>query len=134
MKRSKLSRALPIVAAPVVLVVLAWFAGPALAVWLPACPLYEFTGLYCPGCGLTRAAHHLVHGHLRAAVAMNPLIVVLAILGCYVFVCELLDALGRPVEYPKFIYRWHWAFWGAIVAFGIARNVHSYPFSLLAPH
>ena len=28
----------------------------------PACVLHALTGLYCPGCGGTRAAYDLVHG------------------------------------------------------------------------
>ena len=35
--------------------------------FLPPCPLHEFTGLWCPGCGSTRALHQLVHGHLALA-------------------------------------------------------------------
>ena len=31
---------------------------------LPGCVFYQFTGLYCPGCGMTRALHALVHGDL----------------------------------------------------------------------
>lgn len=37
------------------------------------CPLYGLTGLYCPGCGGTRAVYDLAHGNLPGALAMNPL-------------------------------------------------------------
>lgn len=37
-----------------------------------ACTLYEFFGLYCPGCGTTRALDALVHGRLFTAVRANP--------------------------------------------------------------
>jgi hypothetical protein len=116
------------------LFIVAWFADPRMSGWLPKCPLHELTGLYCPGCGLTRAAYHLAHGHARAALAMDPLIIVLAAIAAYVFVCELLNALGRQIRYPRFIYRWHWAFWALIAGFGVARNIHTYPFCILAPH
>jgi Protein of unknown function (DUF2752) len=39
----------------------------------PLCPLHAVTGLPCPTCGSTRAASALVHGHLTAALAWNPL-------------------------------------------------------------
>ncbi|RRQ89270.1 hypothetical protein CQW44_01230 [Streptomyces griseofuscus] len=37
----------------------------------PVCPLYRFTGLYCPGCGGLRSAHAFVHGDLAAALHDN---------------------------------------------------------------
>ncbi|MDQ1395484.1 MAG: hypothetical protein QOG64_743, partial [Acidimicrobiaceae bacterium] len=29
----------------------------------PPCPLHAITGLWCPACGATRAAHALLTGH-----------------------------------------------------------------------
>src|SRR5437764_764257 len=43
----------------------------------PRCMLYTLTGLQCPGCGGLRAAHHLLHGHIRTAFHYNPLLFVL---------------------------------------------------------
>lgn len=37
----------------------------------PVCPLYRFTGLYCPGCGGLRSAHAFAHGDLAAALRDN---------------------------------------------------------------
>ncbi|WP_425555543.1 DUF2752 domain-containing protein [Kitasatospora kazusensis] len=34
---------------------------------LPFCPWRRLTGLQCPGCGGTRMAYDLLHGHLTAA-------------------------------------------------------------------
>ena len=42
----------------------------------PPCPLHSMTGLYCPGCGSTRALHQLAHGHLATAFHFNPLLIV----------------------------------------------------------
>ena len=39
------------------------------------CAFRHVTGGYCPGCGLTRGARHLVHGELAAAWADHPWIV-----------------------------------------------------------
>ena len=38
----------------------------------PPCPYLALTGLACPGCGLTRAAHFLLHGDITRAFAFNP--------------------------------------------------------------
>jgi hypothetical protein len=68
---------------------LAGVAGlAALAVlhsWVPPasaafaiCPLRRFTGLPCPGCGMTRAFAHLAKGEWTAAVHDHPLAPALA--------------------------------------------------------
>ena len=41
----------------------------------PICPFKAVTGLDCPGCGGTRAAHQLFTGHLGAAADLNVLAV-----------------------------------------------------------
>ncbi|MDR1801653.1 MAG: DUF2752 domain-containing protein [Lachnospiraceae bacterium] len=38
------------------------------------CPVYTFTGIPCPGCGLTRAGKLLLHGDLDGAFHMHPFI------------------------------------------------------------
>src|SRR5881227_1045193 len=50
---------------------------PATSGVFPPCPLHYLTGFYCPGCGSLRTVHQLLHGHLYAAWAMNPLSVIL---------------------------------------------------------
>ena len=41
----------------------------------PPCPIKQLLGLECPGCGATRAAAALLHGHLREALRQNALFV-----------------------------------------------------------
>ena len=36
---------------------------------LPACPFHAVTGLYCPGCGMTRCLHAVLHLDVGAAMA-----------------------------------------------------------------
>ena len=35
------------------------------------CMLYKYTGLYCPGCGVTRMCVHLLHGEIYKAFRSN---------------------------------------------------------------
>jgi hypothetical protein len=37
------------------------------------CPLHRLTGIWCPGCGLTRAFVSMAHGDVRRAFGFNPL-------------------------------------------------------------
>ncbi len=41
------------------------------------CPFNALTGLYCPGCGGTRAAYDLLHFDVAAAISSNVFAVVL---------------------------------------------------------
>lgn len=44
------------------------------SLWL--CPLNTFTGFQCAGCGMTRAAHELLHGNVEQAFHFNVLSVI----------------------------------------------------------
>ena len=39
-----------------------------------SCPLYSLTGLYCPGCGGTRALRLLMEGRILASLVCHPLV------------------------------------------------------------
>ena len=56
-----------------------WRTNPADVPWLPRCPSALLLGLQCPGCGSTRAVHHLLHLALAAAWRHNPALLVLGL-------------------------------------------------------
>ncbi len=96
------------------------------------CLFHTFTGLYCPGCGLTRALHALVHGDLVQMLAMNPLLPVLIatlpLLVLHGWGYRL--AVPRPVLQTLLSAR----FWiGLILGYGVLRNLPWWPFTWLAP-
>lgn len=106
---------------------------PRTTSWYPGCPLHELTGWWCPGCGLTRAAGHVVRGELGAAVAANalwPLVLAGVTLGWLAWTAR---TRGRPL--PGVLRRWRPAWTVAltvvVAAFGVVRNLA--PFAALAP-
>jgi hypothetical protein len=54
-----------------------FFFDPAQHGFYPICLFHSLTGLNCPGCGATRAAYQLLHGHLLRALHDNALFVLL---------------------------------------------------------
>jgi hypothetical protein len=52
-------------------------AGTHVRLGLP-CPLRALTGVPCPLCGMTTAAGRLAGGHLAAALAANPFVLLVA--------------------------------------------------------
>lgn len=110
--------------------VLRTFDPNAAGSFFPPCPFHELTGLFCPGCGITRALHALVHFDLARAVSMNALVVLslplLAVMGWQGFSGRAL--LPRALARVAFDGRW-WI--GALVAFGVLRNLPW--FAWLAP-
>lgn len=107
---------------------------PATSGVFPPCPVRYLTGLYCPGCGSLRALHALLHGDLRRAWAMNPLMVVMLPFVTYGLVSEgLLELRGKGLPQVMLPASWIRALFVAIILFAIARNLPVHPFNLLAP-
>lgn len=103
--------------------------GPSI---LPPCVLHELTGLYCSGCGITRALRLILNGHFYAGFRMNPLAVVsLPFLLAALAVILLRLWRGRPV--PSLPLWLPWVALAVIVLFMVARNLPWEPFSWLAP-
>jgi hypothetical protein len=91
----------------------------------PPCPYLVLTGLACPGCGLTRAAHFLLHGDVMRAFAFNPwAFFSTPALAAF----ALLPALTDPVRTVRARTGISWVMLVVTVAFWIWRNTDSYPF------
>lgn len=92
---------------------------PAATSWYPRCVFHTLTGLDCPGCGGTRALHHLLHGRVGDAFAMNPML----------FAMLLVAAFAAPAflrgESPRFMSKpWFgWTSFVVLTGFWIGRNL-----------
>jgi len=89
----------------------------------PPCPVFAVTGLYCPGCGSTRASHHLMHGRVATAMTFNPLMVI----SIPIVVAMLLRPriTRRPIT--------AWAAAAILIVYALLRNLPWEPFASLAP-
>jgi hypothetical protein len=127
-----------------VVVVLLGFGGaayltasvpPTASSWYPKCMFHAATGLHCPGCGLTRAAHALLNGHPLAAFSYHLFAPVLFLLAALAVVRGLVRwALREPQANRRPIRPfWPWLCVAALLAYTVARNIPAEPFSHLAP-
>jgi hypothetical protein len=92
-------------------------------VFLP-CPFRTLTGWWCPGCGLTRATHHLLHGHVVQALRLNAFVVPVLIVLAVVWLAWLAASTGRSIGRLLSIPTWTYAVAiAALVAFGVVRNL-----------
>ncbi len=97
---------------------------PAVSDFYPRCWLYATTGWQCPGCGGLRATHQLLHGHLAAAWALNPLVIALVPAAVWFGIeWALASRRGRGMRIPDFGVRGVVSLMLVLAAYGILRNL-----------
>lgn len=106
---------------------------PAGQFFYPRCAFHATTGLLCPGCGGTRAAHALLHGRFTEALRSNAAAVlgVPVLLGAFAWRTGSRRRHGLPADgLPA-----AWVGWiaAALTVFGIVRNLPGEPSRWLAP-
>ena len=109
-----------------------YFVVRALGGGLP-CPIYTATGIYCPGCGITRMFMSLFSGDIVSALKYNAMVMVLMpfMMFCGVrWSCEFVKN-GRLGRMKKADLIAVWIAFALIVIFCILRNTPA--FSFLAP-
>ena len=91
---------------------------------LPPCPFRSLTGLWCPGCGLTRATHHLLHGDVLGALRYNALLPFVLMLITLLWVDWYARSTGQRSLLLVRIPRWAPTAGIAVaVAFAVLRNL-----------
>lgn len=113
-----------------------WLSPPGSGVPYPPCPTYAWLGMYCPGCGSTRALSALLHGHLAAAWSYNPALVVagapvIAWLAGSALVAAVRDRWPTPRRAVPSVAGW--TILALLLAYSVLRNMPGKSFDWLRP-
>ncbi len=65
------------------------------------CPSKRFLNIECPGCGLTRATQHFLHGEWEVALDYNPLVVIVVPLLGALWVYQLIALIRYMRAYHQ---------------------------------
>ncbi|OAK55950.1 DUF2752 domain-containing protein [Rhodococcoides kyotonense] len=88
------------------------------------CPIHAVTGVWCPGCGATRAFGDLVRGDVASATASNMLFVLLAVVGLGLWAAWVRARLrSRPLFSARPPVWLLVAGVATVVAFTVVRNI-----------
>lgn len=75
---------------------LVWkFNGFTIGAYLPPCVFHAMTGLYCPGCGGTRAVYALLRGEVGMSLFYYPFVFYAAVLGTWFMVSQTIERISR---------------------------------------
>ena len=98
-----------------------------------SCPIYALTGLYCPGCGASRAIRSLLHFDLLQALRYNAFVTVSSpFIGLYIAALSVSyvrfgeDRVSRKIPITPVV-----IFVSFAILYGVLRNIPA--FSFLAP-
>ncbi len=78
-KPLKVAAAVAVSLSTAILIAALYAFEPSAGSLFPKCIFHQLTGLNCPGCGLQRAIHALMHGQVAEAVRYNAILPVMAV-------------------------------------------------------
>jgi hypothetical protein len=91
---------------------------------MPACPLHQYFGVLCPGCGATRAFLALLHGRVAEAWHWNALFVCLVPVALwFAGECYRRAVSCDAFRWPKIPAEASYLLLAAAAFFGILRNL-----------
>lgn len=85
----------------------------------PPCPVLEYAGVLCPGCGGLRSVHALTQAEVGTALGANVMVVLLAAVAVW---CWLLW-FARPLRRWSLPRATPWVVGGFLLVFTVARNL-----------
>ncbi|MFW5696908.1 MAG: DUF2752 domain-containing protein [Phototrophicaceae bacterium] len=94
------------------------------------CPVYQMSGVPCPGCGITRGIFLIMNGHMLEGIMMNPfsivlIIMTLALIGNLIY--DIVKSETRTGDYLNWLantgQRFIWILIPLVLATGIGADV-----------
>lgn len=119
--------------------IIVFMTDPSKTPITPPCSFNYFTGLYCPGCGMTRAIHAALHFRFFEAFSYNllwPFMIVIISGSFYIWFYFLVSGKNPFNPFNEFFKKYSFLGWTIVIvifAFWILRNIPIYPFIMLAP-
>ena len=102
-----------------------YFLNQKLNIGIP-CIFHELTGLYCPGCGITRMFFAIIELKFYDAFRYNPLVFILLIISIlYLLLKSLLKKYNINLIIPNYIY---YILLVIVIFYGIFRNIPEFEF------
>jgi len=87
------------------------------------CMFHEITGLYCPGCGGTRAVKALLGGHVVNSFLYNPVVIYSVVMYIWFMGSQFLERLtGGKVKGLKYRHLYLWLALVIVVVNCLIRN------------
>lgn len=88
------------------------------------CIFHEITGLYCPGCGGTRAVRALLKGHIITSFIYNPIVLYCAFMYIWFMGSQMLERLTKGrIKGLKYRHIYLWLALLMVVVNCIMRNI-----------
>ncbi|MEG1290877.1 MAG: DUF2752 domain-containing protein [Lachnospiraceae bacterium] len=97
---------------------------PIFSFMLP-CPFYGILGIYCPGCGGTRAVRLLFQGDILGSFMCHPIVLYTAVIGGWFLLSQTLDRFSKH-RFPFGMHYHNYYLWialGIIVVNFIVKNI-----------
>ncbi len=94
------------------------------------CPIKKITGLYCPGCGITRCLFALLEGNIPKAFRANQLVFILLpfLIAYFIYYIYLYIAAKKDTILKKIPTFYYIILLIIVLAYGILRNIEYFSF------
>lgn len=114
-----------ILAALLLLGIFLHITGMNLSTLLGPCALHALTGLYCPGCGGTRALRALFAGQFVKAFVYHPFVPFIAVCGTWFMISQTVERISRGKVKIAMHFRevYMWIALGIIIVNFLVKNL-----------